>query len=341
MWHDSRMNPPAVSIIVPVFNVEPYITDCLQSVMRQTYQGPMECILVDDCGTDRSMAIAEQLIANYTGPIGFKTLRHEHNRGLSAARNTGTNAATGDYVYYLDSDDYISNDCLEVLARPLQEKEYDMVVGDFVTFGGESNVRLWVEQGGEYKGERLRKACYSREIYVMAWNKLCNLRFLRQHELSFYEGILHEDELWSYRMAKCFGLVYVEKKCTMYYRLRSQGIIGQIHENHKKAADSLYTIVKQIVEQESVEDDGYVPERMTYINSLFQKYLMCDFGNKVRMKRLYLYVRSHWNYAPLKLYRAGLVPFSQVKTHLYFVLPPALGWRYLYLRTWKNYGNNR
>ena len=74
-----------ISIIIPVYNVEPYISDCLQSVMRQTYKGEIECILVDDCGTDKSVEIAEKRIAEYDGPIEFKVLHHDHNRGLSAA----------------------------------------------------------------------------------------------------------------------------------------------------------------------------------------------------------------------------------------------------------------
>lgn len=86
-----------VSIIVPVYNVAPYIKDCLQSVMRQTYKGSMECLIVDDCGTDESIAIVERMLAEYDGPIYFQILHHDHNRGLSAARNTGTMQATGDY----------------------------------------------------------------------------------------------------------------------------------------------------------------------------------------------------------------------------------------------------
>ena len=121
---------PKISIIIPIYNVAEYITECLQSVMRQTYKGEIECILVDDCGKDKSISVAEQLISDYKGQIEFRILHHEHNRGLSAARNTGTDAATGDYIYYLDSDDYISDDCIEVLTQPLEVCEYDMVLGD-------------------------------------------------------------------------------------------------------------------------------------------------------------------------------------------------------------------
>lgn len=89
-----------VSIIIPVYNVAPYIEDCLRSVMRQTYAGPMECLIVDDCGTDESIHIAERLITEYNGPIHFDILHHNHNRGLSAARNTGIENAVGGGISY-------------------------------------------------------------------------------------------------------------------------------------------------------------------------------------------------------------------------------------------------
>ncbi len=324
------MKLPKISIIIPVYNVESYITQCLQSVMRQTYTGQMECLVIDDCGTDKSIEIAERMISEYKGPIEFKVLHHEHNIGLSAARNTGIKAATGDYVYFLDSDDYVSDDCMEVLARPLQEKEYDMVVGNYTSFGGETHVGLWMDRG-EYDGEKLKIACYYRWIYPMAWNKLCSLRFLQKYELSFYEGIIHEDMLWSYRMAKCLNYVFVETNCTMYYRLSKQGIMGQVSGNQRKSADSLYIIVKYMIDQEYLDNKVYEPHRVSYINYIFVKYLMRDFGNNIRIKELYIYVRKHWDYNPWKLYRAGLMSIRQVKKQLIYVLPIRLGWWYLIL----------
>ena len=75
------MKQPKVSIIIPVYNVEPYIAECLRSVMRQTYDGPMECILVNDCGSDQSMEVASKLIADYNGSIEFRVLHHDTNKG--------------------------------------------------------------------------------------------------------------------------------------------------------------------------------------------------------------------------------------------------------------------
>ena len=96
-----------VSIIVPVYNVAKYIERCLLSVLNQTWQD-LEVILVNDCTLDDSMEIARRVVASHPRGTVVRCLEHEENRGLSAARNTGISASVGDYLYFLDSDDYIS-----------------------------------------------------------------------------------------------------------------------------------------------------------------------------------------------------------------------------------------
>ena len=119
-----------VSIIIPVYNVSPYIERCIKSVMNQTYQD-IECILVNDASPDDSIDIAKLLIENYDGPIQFQILSHGHNRGLSAARNTGIDASTGDYLYFLDSDDEITPDCIKLLMDEVKKyPNVEMVQGE-------------------------------------------------------------------------------------------------------------------------------------------------------------------------------------------------------------------
>ena len=100
-----------MSIIIPIYNVEPYILECLQSVANQTIEDKLECILVDDCGTDNSVSVAEEFLKTYSGAIHFELLHHQKNGGLSAARNTGVRASHGEYLYFLDSDDTIIPRC--------------------------------------------------------------------------------------------------------------------------------------------------------------------------------------------------------------------------------------
>ena len=98
------MNGMTISVIIPVYQVSDYVERCLRSVMQQTYSH-FECILVDDATEDDSIGKCERMIAEYEGDISFRILHHQQNRGLSAAHNTGIDAAKGDYLLFVDSDD--------------------------------------------------------------------------------------------------------------------------------------------------------------------------------------------------------------------------------------------
>lgn len=120
-----------ISVIVPIYNVENYILECLQSVAAQTKTKNVECILVDDCGTDNSVKVAEQFISAYKGDISFALFHHSENKGLSAARNTGIKNARGKYLFFLDSDDTIKPYCLDELFALAEKYHADMVQGSY------------------------------------------------------------------------------------------------------------------------------------------------------------------------------------------------------------------
>ena len=218
-----------VSIIIPVYNVSPYIEDCLWSVMRQTYKGSMECLIVDDCGTDDSIAIVEQMIAEYDGPIQFKILRHDHNRGLSAARNTGTMQATGDYLYYLDSDDEITNDCIEKMMEVVKRyPEVEMAQGNVcrcLKHGLPSNIIKNVYQPVTVTNDDARKCFYHyKQMPIPAWNKLLKRTFIIDNSLFFKEGIIYEDLLWTFQLLKCLNNASFMIDVTYYHKKRLYSI---------------------------------------------------------------------------------------------------------------------
>ena len=214
-----------ISIVVPVYNVAPYVADCFRSIARQTWQGPLECVFVDDCGTDNSMSVVEHCIDDYSGPIDFRIVRHEHNRGLSAARNSGISAATGDYVYFLDSDDELSSDCIASLAAPLANEACDLIIGDCQIVGGEiPGVALQLKDGQVLRGREVLHAYCLGKWYMMSVNKLYRLSLLRDHDLQFLEGILHEDELWSFQIACIAQSLAVVRRPTYIYKLREGSI---------------------------------------------------------------------------------------------------------------------
>lgn len=226
------MSQPSVSIIVPVYNVEPYVEDCIRSVMRQTYDGPMECIVVDDCGTDNSMAIVENLVSGYNGPISFKVLHHDHNRGLSAARNTGLDAATGDYLFFLDSDDELTDDCIEKLLKPLEKEWYDVIMGNVQCYkllpSGEqekidSYLKLPISDEMKLDSPMMMRMIYEWKNMTV-WNRLYRADFIKQYQLQFREGLLYEDHLWSFQIACLASSFLVVPHITYYYKWRKGSI---------------------------------------------------------------------------------------------------------------------
>ena len=208
-----------VSIIIPVYNVSKYLVRCLDSVVSQTYQD-LECILVDDCGKDDSANIAEEFINNYHGPISFRLLHHEHNRGLSAARNTGIDAAIGEYLYFLDSDDTIVTDAIETLLNLFDKyPDIEFAQGNILAENGNISSYGLKPHIPEYtcNHEELFKIMLS-EITTVAWNRLIRRDFVLQHHLYFPEGYFTEDMYWGYFIAKHIkAAAFSQKGLYVYY----------------------------------------------------------------------------------------------------------------------------
>lgn len=221
-----------ISLIIPVYKVSAYIERCLKSVIKQTYNH-FECILVDDASPDDSIAKCEQMIADYDGPITFRILHHEQNRGLSAARNTGTDAATGDYILYIDSDDIISNDCVEKLVAPvLKDDKIEMVYGGWMRFSdkGPMELPIYFKHKKEVFKDHKEIRDYifsSKNVFISgAWNKLIRKDFLNDHQLRFREGQLWEDVLWSFFVLKHLNYLYSIPDVTYFYYQRDDSISG-------------------------------------------------------------------------------------------------------------------
>lgn len=236
-----------ISIIIPVYNVQDYIADCLSSVATQTYTEGVECLIVDDCGTDESIALAEDFLSSYRGEIRFRIIKHAHNKGLSAARNTGIRNANGKYVLFVDSDDTIYADCLESfmevakrfpnaemiaaganINRTDWKKDFTMEK-DFPDYADNPQwIARTVLMRGGWKG-----------IPVTAWNRLVRKDFLLQHQLFFKEGVLHEDELWNFMLAQKLSRIAFCKHDTYFYRIRPYSIITGFKTSDENAQSCL------------------------------------------------------------------------------------------------------
>lgn len=218
-----------ISIIIPVYNVSQYIERCLNSVLTQNYSGALECILINDCTPDNSIEIVQQIIKRYGGPIHIQLVHHIQNKGLSVARNTGIQHATGDYLYFLDSDDQITPNCISELAELVcKYNDVDIVQGNIVV----TDKRFeWLEISQYKFPEYTTDTVWIRSnmltfIPPTAWNKLIKRSFILEHKLWFKEGIIHEDEHWKYFAHKLIRSIAFCNIPTYYYYINESSIMN-------------------------------------------------------------------------------------------------------------------
>lgn len=213
-----------VSIIIPVYQVADLIERCLLSALNQSYRN-IEVILVDDCGPDNSMAIAQSVLNKHPRASDASIVIHEKNRGLSAARNTGVEHATGDYVYFLDSDDEIVPNCIELMMEPVGESNPDFVIADYKVVGSDVPYPpLRLVRGAIHSNVQILLSYLEGDWYMMAWNKLINRNFLIENELTFKEELIHEDNLWSFQLACLAKSAFVINDSTYIYHIQNDSL---------------------------------------------------------------------------------------------------------------------
>ena len=243
-----------ISIVIPVYHVEAYIVRCLQSVATQTFRD-IECLIVDDGGQDDSARLAHDFIQSYQGDISFQLLHHEKNSGLSAARNSGIRAASGDYIYFLDSDDAISANCIEVLAALAQKYPTACFIqGNFVTGSDELMPYCFKQKVPEFcdQQEGLQRLVLE-ELNATATNRLIKRSFIMDNHLLFPEGMIFEDMYWTYFLAgKVTAAAFTNEGTYLYYinqgsimtSVSRRSYIKRYHA-HMRALTDFFTDISQ------------------------------------------------------------------------------------------------
>ncbi len=198
---DENIIKKRVSVVVPVYNVEKYLRACVDSVLGQRFQ-ELDVILIDDGSTDGSPEICDE----YAEADPRVRVFHQKNRGLSGARNRGIELASGEYLYFLDSDDTIDPNAMDALYQCAESQDLDLVLFDglLINEAGQpgGNERYFVRTGGYpgvYSGRELfagiRK---NREYWTLVQLLFIRKKALLDMALYFREGILHEDELFTF-----------------------------------------------------------------------------------------------------------------------------------------------
>lgn len=223
-----------ISVIVPVYNVEKYLDRCVKSIVNQTYKN-LEIILVDDGSPDRCPAMCDAWAERDSR---IKVI-HKENGGLSDARNAGMEIASGTYIAFVDSDDWVAADYIGAMHRAIQDTGAEIAACDVVISYGD------MEMGAVAKKSALR-VCDSEEAIgdilkgegfrAVAWNKLYHKSLLENEQ--YPVGKYHEDEFFTYRiLAKVEKLVYLDRKLYFYFQ-RPGSIMNSVSMKHLDALDA-------------------------------------------------------------------------------------------------------
>ncbi len=214
-----------ISIIVPVYNVEKYLLRCLDSICNQTYNN-LEIILVDDGSTDSSGNICDE----YALVDSRIIVIHKNNGGLSSARNVAIDIAIGEYIMFVDSDDYISKDCVEYLLNIIKNNHVEIAIGNYTsTFENDvfKKGKVSDEKIIRYDGKQLIPylSFGNNTQLVTAWAKLYRRGLFS--EIRYPNGFLHEDEGTTYKLYFNSNAIIVSNKIVYAYYRNPNSIMGK------------------------------------------------------------------------------------------------------------------
>lgn len=225
-----------ISIIIPVYNVEEYLKTCIDSVINQTYKN-LEIICVNDCSPDNSLAILKQYEAQ---DERIRIVNHKVNKGLAEARNSGMDVATGKYIFFLDSDDYIVPDIIEKLYAKIIRDNADAVYSKTQVFTDSSEPEL-IDRANkkQYVYDQLpsedilfsienNNLCTILHSGVEVWGKLFSVDFLKKHNIFFIKkNIKYEDSDFTIKFLSHFPKLSTLPEVGVMYRTRHNQITEQ------------------------------------------------------------------------------------------------------------------
>lgn len=219
-----------VSVVIPAYNIEKYIQQCLDSVLLQT-EVKYEVIIINDGSTDRTGEICSRYQEQYEN---FKCISQK-NSGISVARNYGINAARGKYIFFLDGDDYLPRGSLKHLVEVAENERIDVIRFSVYSFLDGTDDLEWDETGYKFKGnynrvysgkEYLKEAIHNGDAYfVNCGHIFLNTDFAKANKLYFVPGILHEDNIYNWEMMMLAQRVYILNEPLSCRRYRSGSIM--------------------------------------------------------------------------------------------------------------------
>ena len=250
---------PKVSVIVPIYNVEKYLEKCINSLLSQTLED-IQIILVNDGSKDNSGNIAREYEKNNKNRIIYV---EKENGGLSDARNYGLKYATGDFIAFLDSDDYIEKNAYEEMYNKAIEENADYVECDFIW---EFPNKIRVDKQYPYKNKKEMLSF----VRVVAWNKLIKRQLITDNNLEFPKGLRYEDVEFTYKLIPFVNkFAYVDKPFIHY--VQREGSIANV-QNERTA--EIFTVLDNVIE--FYKKNNIYEEYRNELEYNYARYLLCS-----------------------------------------------------------------
>lgn len=266
---------PLVSVIIPVYKVEPYLCDCVDSVLAQTYAN-LEIILVDDGSPDGCPQICDE----YAAKDSRVRVLHKENGGLSDARNAGMKIASGEYRAFVDSDDMIHPQMVESLMKPLvNDRNLKMSAGGFEYFHESKSDFTQLNGNAAYKTLTFKEYIFE-PLYMVAWGKIYHRSLF--DTIEYPKDRFHEDEFVTYKLCHKAGLISVLRESLYMYRLREDSITANFSE--KRISDYYDAITERIkfFENDSVLYDFAIGNLLAfYVRLNARQYQNVAFGKTI------------------------------------------------------------
>lgn len=282
-----------ITVIMPVYNVENYLSQAIESVIYQTYEN-LEIILIDDGSTDQSGNICDK----YAQIDTRIEVIHQENKGLSGARNSGLEVATGEYIMFIDSDDIFPKDACEKMLRYIQEKDADYVVGNYTNMSEDGTI--WdkpIFDTDKYVEFRLSIEDYTHSFYTMnsgVWNKIFKKSFLDKINIRFVERVPAEDAIFTTYCFMKAEKVYYTPEIVYHYRLRySESISTNGSKKYFLGINKAYRIIYQNFKENNHLDfyRFYYAKSMNYI-----LYKFIDSDKLTKEERIEVLGQMKWFY---------------------------------------------
>lgn len=248
IFAEKRIAMPKISIILPIYNVAPYLDDAFQSLLNQTYSD-FEIIAVNDGSTDNSLDVIKKY-ATLDKRIKYIS---QTNQGQSAARNFGMQYANGDYIYFMDADDKIEKSTLKTCFEYIERTKADFIFFDGETFFEDGAQPIsWnykrtflCKENTPYSGEELLKTMLDAGKHnCVVWLLMIRKVFLHKIGLTFYPGIIHEDELYTVLLTLHSNHIYCLHKTFVHHRIRRSSTMGKTYS--KRNINCYLTVIDEL-----------------------------------------------------------------------------------------------